>query len=166
MVRLAILLLALPQIFTTPYLGPAEGPKATVHLVNGTTKLIGVAFYKEPEECRHRLILKPMLKGGQDRTVNVPTNGEVSLTVSQDNVGVGVRPGVGPVIVGCNATLTFQAQEGSAYDVRFDQAAGVCRLNIVRTGTKDGPLPAPEAMTYRARKWVRPMGEAGPFCRD
>mgnify|MGYP001809785607 CR=1 FL=1 len=163
MLGLTLLLLALPQISTTPYLGPAEGPKATVRLVNGTKKLIGVAFYKEPEECRHRLIVKPMLKGGQDRRVNVPTNGEVSVTMSQDT-GVKFYPTIH--IVGCNGTLTFQAQEGSAYDLRFDQVGGVCRLDIVRTATKDGPLPAPEPVTYRGREWIRPMGEAGPFCRS
>lgn len=158
-----LLLLALPKISTAPYAGPADGPKASITLVNETPNLVGVAFYKDAAECRDREILKPMLKGGQSRTTTIPTAGEVSLTLSQDT-GLGWRPG-GIGIVGCNMTFTMQAEAGAAYQVKFRNIDKVCQLDITRTADASGPLAQPEPASHRVRVWRRPMGEAGPFCR-
>lgn len=164
MSTLAVLLLfALPKISTAPYAGPADGPKASITLVNETPNLVGVAFYKDPAECRDRQILKPMLKGGKSRTTTIPTTGEVSLTLSQDT-GLALRPG-GIAIVGCNMTFTMQAEAGAAYQVKFRNIDKVCQLDIAKTADATGPLAEPQPAQHRVRVWRRPMGEAGPFCQ-
>ncbi|ASU41000.1 hypothetical protein hmeg3_23660 [Herbaspirillum sp. meg3] len=131
---------------------------------------MGAYTYDGPEQCTDRKGLGA-IKPNTERTVNVPANKRIVLTVGID---LGFQPAqllmaggaVGGLLMaavykGCTPTIDFVPQEGQQYVFRIDKELTTCAYHFeIASATNDTVPP----LKYAEREWTRPVGESGPFC--
>lgn len=154
---------------TPSYQPPADGPKARITIVNESGGRTDMALYRNAADCRNRELIRPFLEPGASRTVEIATTGQATLSMFQDT-GVSVMSagptGAAVAITGCSPTLTFAAEAGGEYLVRFHRQGSSCTTHITQTGQGGAALPEPLTIDYRVRNYAAAFDDSGSFCRD
>jgi hypothetical protein len=144
---------------TSAYQAPYSADSATMIVHNASGKKMSLRVFGDAAECTKGQLLKPMLLGGEQRTIYLPTHGEVAMSMGQD---LGVE-GPGIKLIGCFNMFSFFPKPGRIYllDVGATEA---CNVAVLEKTSSDERQVVPVELIPRKRTVLRPLTEEGPFC--
>ena len=171
---LAVLMISVMAGCTTPYKEPTNTPTATIEFVNDTTEKMGVQFYDDAKECTNRKTAG-LVESRSQRKLIVPAGQSTAFTVStslgssgKKLLGLGAIGGLVTAATyrGCTPTVDFVPSVGAAYIFRMSSDSNECKYQFgAQNPISGGGTDDMVAVRFTVREWIRPMGEAGPFCK-
>lgn len=144
----AVLALSLPltACLVMPYEPPTDGPLADIRIINSSPRYLAISFYDDPEQCRERHNVLPVVHAGKARDLTMRAGGPATLTLSQDT----------SMSAGCIAHFTFNPVAGHRYEIA---QTSTCEATILDVTTQPA-VPVP----LENRTFKRAFDEHGPFC--
>lgn len=176
-VALALVVPIISSACMTAYVEPEHDNVARINFVNEGVGSMAIHFYNDASECTDRLTA-PGVKTNEAKTYRISAGRDLAFTVSKDpqgtralfSSGVALGGAIGGVMVesalnsGCIPTIEFVAEKGRDYVFRMFSGAEECRYQFFQMPQISAPSQRATDVTFRKRQWIRPLGEAGPFC--
>lgn len=174
------LLLLIPIISgcqSAPYQEPKSGPLTTIKFINASQHPMSVQVYEDAAQCTNRHKVGDVVYGAP-KIVNVQAGKKMAFTAVIQDAGMGadnqkalvaLGGAVGAAIAAtaatsgsnsCLPTIDFVPKEGTKYILKLSVDGANCKFDF----TEDYPSNKPPA-EFTVREWIRPWGEAGPFCK-
>ena len=149
------------------YQEPTGSSVATIEFINESTSPMATHFYKDATECTDRTNAGGVPASSQ-RKLLIPAGKNLAFTVAMDPKGASAALAFGALGAlllsnqGCTPTIDFVPEVGRTYVFRMKSEANDCVYHFYAT-PQAGQTEASNVPLTK-REWIRPMGEAGPFC--
>ncbi len=159
-----------------PYIEPTDTNVARIKFINESTNEMFIRFYGDARECTDRTNAG-LVQPKSQKTLAVPAGKEIAVTFGiNKNAAASKVAALGgavgalgfvlfaPSYKDCMPTIDFNPKIGRTYSFRMNTSGGDCSYQLVTEPLENQSQREAEAMAFTQRKWIMPMGEAGPFC--
>jgi hypothetical protein len=131
-----------------PYVEPTGPDSAEATFSNETQDFSFVNIYGDPAECTENQTLLMDVVAGVDRTIRIPANHYVALTVAE-----------GSNLFRCTTTFDFYPTASGRYHIRFGLQGDKCLLQV--TQMRDG---GEHVIHVNMREYSTPFFGSSPSC--